>query len=94
MDSVGPLRWCGRCLSRGWVRAFRVQPDGSRDETKALCPSCGGLSVPDVDALFVQAADQHWLRWRYRGADRSGWDEYDWVGERWVRDEDDARRSA
>lgn len=94
MDSAGPLRWCGRCLSRGWVAAQRHLGDGHWQPCKGLCPTCSGLSVRDVDALRDQAADERWLRRRYPGTERSCWDTYDWIGERWMDERDRARRSA
>lgn len=88
------LRFCGVCLSRGWVIAHRHQGHGIWREAKALCPTCSGLSVQDVEALTAQAAEEHWLRRRYPGTDRSCWDEYDWARERWADERDSEQRSA
>ena len=82
MDTA--LRFCPVCLSRGWVLAQRHRGDGEWEPCKALCPTCAGLSVHDVDALRDQAADEHWLKRRYTGTEASCWDEYDWAREQWA----------
>lgn len=89
------LRFCGHCLSRGWVLAQRIQKTGTWTEAKALCPTCSGLSVRDVDAIRDQAADEHWLRQRYLPAEnRTCWDEYDWARERWADEQDEQKGAA
>lgn len=76
--SAGPLQYCPRCGSRGWVEFNRLIGPAEWALHRGLCPICGGYSRQNLTEMVQQAVRESWWKMRYPGTVRAAWWPYDW----------------